>query len=130
MLQPDVSAFTILEMMRQLGHDADLLEGALGSVYDEVRRLGGGTGFMLEREGKPIGNIARLPEVIRFTSRDASARLHVFAQQATMRAETQTGPLEGNWPERTATGAQHRLTLAFAPQQARFVTLSLWTTES
>ncbi|MEM8577111.1 MAG: hypothetical protein AAGF60_04615 [Pseudomonadota bacterium] len=112
MTQPDVSAFTILEMIRQLGHDPALMDGALGSVYDRVVLLSDAPYTRdLWREGQPYATLICAGAACTFDYWDFGARVDAFSVQATMWAEAHVGPVMGEWPERMARSADWTLSL-------------------
>jgi len=111
-MDPDVSAFTILEMIRQLGHDPALLDGALGSVYDRVIPLSEAPYTRdLWREGQPYATLICDAAACVFDYWDFGARVDAFSVQATMWAEAHIGPVTGDWPDRVATSPDWTLTL-------------------
>lgn len=127
-MDPDVSAFTILEMLRQLGQDAGLLRAALGSVYEQVREVAPGT-FDLWRGGQPFATASCNAQRCIFQYWDHGPRVDAFAVQASMWAETQIGPLAGDWPLRSAQSDDLRLVLNHAETgpEAAFI-IELWRT--
>ncbi|MEO0391215.1 MAG: hypothetical protein AAF218_09790 [Pseudomonadota bacterium] len=122
---PDVSAFTILEMLQQLGHDPALLSGALGSVYEQVRPVSDG-GFELWRDGTPYAWARCAGGLCAFDYWDHAPRVDAFAVQATMWAEAKVGPMQGAWPVRQASGAAAQLEITLGPGE---VAIKLWTTQ-
>ncbi|MEL7098653.1 MAG: hypothetical protein AAGM84_07480 [Pseudomonadota bacterium] len=114
-------------MLRQLGHDPALLQDALGSIYEQVIVLEPGT-FDLWRDGQPYATAACGADACVFHYWDFTARVDAFAQQASMWAEMQIGPLEGEWPLRRAENEALELELNRLSSGAESeMTLRLWT---